>query len=108
MADLRVAGTDPTAAGATWTDVTVVPGVRPRMRTTLAEAPYRWVEEGTCGPFRARLELRFAAVGDEACEVGADVAVRGLGLGRLLTVGARPAVAADLRRAAAALVGDRR
>lgn len=86
--------------GAAWTDVTVVPGVRPRMRTTIAEPPYRWVEEGELGRFRARLELRFTAAGEQACTVSADFAVRGLGLGRLLTAGARPAVAADLRRAA--------
>ncbi|MBM7516703.1 hypothetical protein JOD66_001670 [Nocardioides nitrophenolicus] len=86
--------------GAAWTDVTVVPGVRPRMRTTLSEPPHRWVEEGDWGPFRARLELRFAPTGAERCTVTAHFGVRGLGLGRLLTVGARPAVAADLRRAA--------
>ncbi|WGY01386.1 SRPBCC family protein [Nocardioides sp. QY071] len=93
VADVRRQGT-------AWTDVTVVPGVRPRMRTTLAEPPYRWVEEGELGPFRARLELRFTATGDGGCTVSADFAVRGLGLGRLLTAGARPAVVADLRRAA--------
>lgn len=91
--------------GAAWTDVTVVPGVRPRMRTTVSEPPYRWVEEGVYGPFRARLELRFAAAGDESCTVTADFAVRGLGVGGLLTAGARPAVAADLRRAADLLSG---
>jgi hypothetical protein len=83
----------------TWTDVTVVPGVRPRMRTTLAEPPYRWAEEGTCGPFRARLELAFVPDGD-GCRVTADFIVRGAGLGRLVTWGSRAAVAADLRRAA--------
>jgi uncharacterized protein YndB with AHSA1/START domain len=89
--------------GAAWTDVTVVPGVRPRMRTTVAEPPHRWVEEGELGPFRARLELRFAPDGDGTCTVTADFAVHGLGIGRLLTAGARPAVAADLRRAAVLL-----
>ncbi|XBB65604.1 SRPBCC family protein [Nocardioides sp. WV_118_6] len=82
-----------------WTDVTVVPGIRPRMRTTLSEPPYRWVEEGECGPFRARLGLRF----DEdaaGCRVTADFAVRGLRVGGLVTWGSRAAVAADLRRAA--------
>lgn len=85
--------------------MTVVPGVRPRMRTTVSEPPYRWVEEGVYGPFRARLELRFAAAGDGSCTVTADFAVRGLGVGGLLTAGARPAVAADLRRAADLLSG---
>ncbi len=90
---------DATAAGVTWTDVTVVPGVRPRMRTTHAEAPQRWVEEGSCGPFRAHLELRFEPDGD-GTRVIADFAVRGLGVGRLVTVGSRRTIAADLRRAA--------
>ena len=82
-----------------WTDVTVVPGVRPRMRTTVAEPPYRWAEEGTCGPFRARLELAFVPEGD-GCRVTADFVVHGAGLGPLVTRGSRSTVAADLRRAA--------
>ncbi len=86
--------------GAAWTDVTVVPGVRPRMRTTIDEPPYRWAEEGELGPFRARLELRLTPGEAGTCTVRADFAVHGLGLGGLLTAGARPAVAADLRRAA--------
>ncbi|WP_205013817.1 SRPBCC family protein [Nocardioides albidus] len=86
--------------GAAWTDVTVVPGVRARMRTTASEPPYRWAEEGVQGPFRARLELRFEPVGERACLVSADFEVRGLALGRLISAVARPAVAADLRRAA--------
>ncbi len=84
----------------TWTDITAVPGVRPRMRTTVSEPPYRWVEEGDFGRFHALLELRFVATGTEECTVSADFAVRGFGLGRLLTAGAGPAVAADLRSAA--------
>ncbi|GAA1505156.1 SRPBCC family protein [Nocardioides humi] len=95
--------------GAAWTDVTVVPGVRPRMRTTLADRPRRWVEEGRWGPFRARLELVFEpdSTDPAGCRVVADFAVRGLGLGRAITVAGRSTVAADLRRAAAA-VRDRR
>ncbi len=85
-----------------WTDVTVVPGVRPRMRTTVSQAPSFWAEEGVFGPFRATLDLRFADT-PQGCEVTADFSVRGLGVGRLITVASRPAVAADLRRAAAAL-----
>ena len=77
-----------------------MPGIRPRMRTTLSESPTRWVEEGECGPFRARLELRFALRAGASCLVTAEFAVRGLGVGRLVTAASRPAVAADLRRAA--------
>ncbi|MCR1786041.1 hypothetical protein KVF89_26135 [Nocardioides carbamazepini] len=78
------------------------------MRTTLSEPPYRWVEEGECGPFRARLELAFAPdpVAAATSRVTAEFAVRGLGLGPVLTRGSRPAVAADLRRAARALLRD--
>ncbi|WP_408899580.1 SRPBCC family protein [Nocardioides sp. R1-1] len=85
-----------------WTDVTVVPGIRPRMRTTVSERPRRWVEEGRCGPFRARLELSFEPDPDvpTVCRVMADFAVRGLGVGRAVTLGSRSTVAADLRRAA--------
>lgn len=95
---------DPTAAGAAWTDVTVVPGVRPRMVTTRSEPPEVWAEEGTFGPFRATLTLLFEEAAD-GCEVTADFAVQGLGVGRLVTVASRRAVAADLRRAAAQLAG---
>lgn len=93
---------DPTAQGAAWTDVTVVPGVRPRMVTTRSEAPTLWAEEGTFGPFRARLTLVFEETSD-GCEVTADFAVRGLGVGPLVSFASRRAVAADLRRAAARL-----
>ncbi|MDQ6523233.1 SRPBCC family protein [Nocardioides sp. LHD-245] len=96
--------------GAAWTDVTVVPGVRPRMRTTVSERPRRWVEQGHCGPFRARLELTFEpdAADPAACRVRAEFTVRGLGLGPAITAGSRATVAADLRRAAADVVRDRR
>ena len=72
------------------------------MRTTLAEPPRRGAEEGRFGPFGARLELRFVPDG-VGCRVRADFAVTALGVGPLLTRAARPAVAADLRRAAALL-----
>lgn len=85
-----------------WTDVTLVPGIRPRMRTTVSERPRRWVEEGRCGPFQARLELGFEPdpVDPTGCRVVAGFAVRGLGVGRAVTLGSRSTVAADLRRAA--------
>ena len=86
----------------TWTDVTVVPGVRPRMRTTRSTPSSRWVEEGVFGPFRATLALTFEDTA-QGCEVVADFVVQGLGVGRLVTLGSRRPVAADLRRAAALL-----
>lgn len=99
VADVVPAGGDATAAGTTWTDVTFVPGVRPRMRTVVAEPGVAWVEEGRCGPFRARLALFFSPA-DEGSLVVAEFDVRGLGAGRPVTLASRPAVAADLRRAA--------
>lgn len=82
----------------TWTDITVVPGVRPRMRTTYADAE-RWVEEGEWGPFRARLELHFAPA-DDGCLVTARFRVGGLGAGPAVTAASVPAIRADLLRAA--------
>lgn len=69
------------------------------MRTTVSERPHRWAEEGRFGPFRAHLELRFVPDG-EGCRVLAEFTVGALGAGPLVTRFARPAVAADLRRAA--------
>lgn len=88
-----------TSAGVTWTDVTMVPGVQPAMRVTESDAPLRWVEEGRWGPVRARLALTFTAC-EEGTLVHADFAVRGLGVGTLVSVASRRAVQSDLRRAA--------
>lgn len=99
VADVVPVDGDATAAGTTWTDVTVVPGVRPRMRTLAAEPGVTWVEEGRCGPFRARLALFFSPA-ETGSLVVAEFDVRGLGTGPLATLASRPAVAADLRRAA--------
>ncbi|WP_374927798.1 hypothetical protein [Kytococcus sedentarius] len=98
-----------------WRDVTWVPGVSPAMTETLAEPPHRWAEAGVAGPFTAHLLLEIAeegaapgaAAGDAPgasagrCWVTAHVVVEGpLGIGRVLTRLAGPAIAADLRRAA--------
>ncbi|RJS45486.1 SRPBCC family protein [Nocardioides cavernaquae] len=98
-----VPGRDGEAGGveATWTDVTVVPGIRPRMRTEYDDAQ-RWIESGAFGPFRATLELAFEPAA-HGCVVTARFRVLGLGLGRLITVASIPAIRADLRRAAAIL-----
>jgi hypothetical protein len=89
------------AAGATWTDVTVVPGVRPRMRTEYDDA-HRWIESGDFGPFRATLELAFEPA-DTGCRVVAHFRVHGLAIGRLITLASVPAIRSDLRRAASIL-----
>lgn len=88
-----------TAAGVSWTDVTMVPGLQPAMRVTESDAPLRWVEEGRWGPVRARLALTFTPSG-EGTVVHADFAVRALGMGGLVTLASRRAVQSDLRRAA--------
>lgn len=106
IADLAVGDATSTAADVTWTDVTVVPGVRPRMRTVQSEAPLLWVEEGRCGPARARLALAFSPC-PEGTRVVAEFDVHALGLGRLVTVLSRPAIGADLRRAARILAATR-
>jgi hypothetical protein len=99
VADVVPVDGDATAVGTSWTDVTVVPGVRPRLRTVVSEPGVRWVEEGRCGPFRARLAL-FLSPAEDGCRVVAEFDVRGLGVGVLVTLASRGAVAADLRRAA--------
>lgn len=99
VADVVPVDGDATAVGTTWTDVTVVPGIRPALRTVLAEPGVAWVEEGRCGPFRARLALYFSPA-EAGSLVVAEFAVVGLGAGRLVTLASRPAVAGDLRRAA--------
>lgn len=99
VADVVPADGGALAAGTTWTDVTVVPLIRPRMRTVVAEPAREWVEEGRCGPFRARLALFFSPSAAGSLVV-AEFAVVGLGAGGLVARASRPAVAADLRRAA--------
>lgn len=99
---MPAAGGSATAVDVTWTDVTVVPGVRPRMVTVQSEEPLLWVEEGRCGPARARLALTFSPC-PEGTRVVADFDVHAVGVGRLVTVLSRPAIAADLRRAAEVL-----
>lgn len=98
---VRPAHDGPVASpGTTWRDVTVVPGIAPSMVLTVAERPTRWAEEGRFGPFAAWLRLDFIAT-RRGCLVVPRVVVRGpLGLGRLLTCLAVPAVRADLTRAA--------
>ncbi|MCX6399015.1 MAG: SRPBCC family protein [Propionibacteriales bacterium] len=102
VADVVAVDGDATAVGTTWTDITVVPGVRPRMRTTESTCPLRWVEIGSFGPFRAELTLAFEPA-PGGSTVTADFAVQGAGVGRFVTRGSGPAIAADLRRAAANL-----
>ncbi|PKZ41133.1 polyketide cyclase [Kytococcus schroeteri] len=99
---VRPAGGGPVASsGTTWRDVTVVPGITPSMRLTVAERPTHWVEEGRFGAFRAWLRLDLLPHGAGSQAVPRFVVHGPLGLGRLLTLTAVPAIRADLYRAAA-------
>ena len=89
--------------GQTWTDVTK-PGLRPVMETTVLERPRLWTESGTWRFVRAELTLEFDPVRVEACDVRFSFRIRALGpVGLAVSVVSVPAVAADLRRAAALL-----
>ena len=88
--------------GQRWVDVTT-PGLRPAMETTALERPVRWSERGTWRGVSATLTLTFAPAPD-GCDVGVDFRITGRGLlgpaMAALSVASRPAVRADLRRAA--------
>jgi hypothetical protein len=88
--------------GRRWVDVTTI-GVRPRLETTVLDRPRRWSERGVWGGITATLTLAFEPA-PSGCRVQADLAVTGAGLARplcpALTLAARMAVPADLRRAA--------
>lgn len=92
----------PVHEGMRWLDVTW-PGLRPVMVLTTDARPHRWVEHGSWHGVRAELSLDFADSAD-GCVVSVAFQFRGprpLGpLWAALTRVARPAVVADLRRAA--------
>jgi hypothetical protein len=96
----RVDGVDgEPRVGQRWTDVTK-PGLQPSMRTTELVRPERWSESGTWRFVRADLTLVFREVVG-GCEVHYDFRIHALGpLGLAASYASRPAVAADLRKAA--------
>lgn len=106
----RVEDVDPGAphVGQRWVDVTV-PGVRPRMRTTVLDRPRTWTEVGTWRGIDAVLTLEFTPDGD-GCRVVPTFRVTGRGavrplawvVDRVAVLGVLP----DLRRAAR-LLADR-
>ena len=79
------------------------PGLRPEMVLSEAIRPQRWVEQGSWHGVRAELTLSFAPQAG-GCRVGVDFRLWGAGvlrpIGPVLTKISRPAVLADLRRAA--------
>jgi hypothetical protein len=100
----RVEDVDPGAprVGQRWVDVTV-PGLRPRMRTTVLDRPRTWTEVGSWRGIDAVLTLDFVPDGD-GCRVTPTFRVTGRGAARPLAwVVDRVAVLGvlpDLRRAA--------
>jgi Polyketide cyclase / dehydrase and lipid transport len=100
----RVDDVDPgePRVGQRWVDVTV-PGLRPRMETTLLERARTWSEVGTWHGIDATLTLDFHPE-PAGCRVGVRFEVRGRGLARfpayLVDRVAVLGVLPDLRRAA--------
>jgi hypothetical protein len=100
----RVEDVDPGAprVGQRWVDVTL-PGLRPRMRTTVLDRPRTWTEVGTWRGIDAVLTLELVPDGD-GCRVTPTFRVTGRGAARPLAwVVDRVAVLGvlpDLRRAA--------
>jgi hypothetical protein len=90
------------AVGQTWIDVTV-PGLRPRMETTVLDRPHRWTEVGTWRGISAELTLDFAPA-PGGCVVEPTMRLRGPGAFALNRV-APYAVRSDLKRAARLLGG---
>ena len=88
--------------GQRWVDVTT-PGLRPAMETTELDRPVRWSERGTWRGVSATLTLTFTPA-PGGCDVGVDFRITGRGLlgpaMTALSLASRPAVRADLRRAA--------
>jgi polyketide cyclase/dehydrase/lipid transport protein len=86
------------AVGQTWIDETR-PGLKPRMRTTVLDRPWRWSESGEWRFVRADLTLTFADL-PGGCSVAYRFRIHALGpLGVAATLVSAPAVGADLRRA---------
>ena len=97
--------------GQRWVDVTV-PGLRPRMETTVLDRPRTWTEVGRWRGIDAVLTLAFAPDDDgDGCRVTPTFRVTGRGavrplawvVDRVAVLGVLP----DLRRAARLLAGRR-
>ena len=106
--DLRPIGDRAGDVGTSWTDVTVVPGVSPRMEVTAYEPRRRWQEIGRWRSVDAVLTLTFAER-EARTDVHAEAVLTVPAIGGLvLTVTRWPAaqaVRADLERAARLLAG---
>ncbi|OCH79903.1 SRPBCC family protein [Gordonia sp. UCD-TK1] len=111
--DLRPIGDRAGDVGTSWTDVTVVPGVSPRMEVTACESPRRWQEIGRWRSVDAVLTLTFADRDGADRKGGTDVHAEAVltvpAIGGLVLTATRwpaaQAVRADLERAARLLAG---
>ena len=111
IADLMPLGDRPGDVGTSWTDVTVVPGVRPRMEVVRSARPQRWVEIGQWRFVDAALVLTVDRATDGSTTVGARaVLTLPIVLAPVfipLAVVVPPAVRLDLRSAASAITARR-
>ncbi len=111
--DLRPIGDRAGDVGTSWTDVTVVPGVSPRMEVTACESRRRWQEIGWWRSVDAVLTLTFAdregGERDGGTDVHAEAVLTVPAIGGLVLTATRwpaaQAVRADLERAARLLAG---
>jgi uncharacterized protein YndB with AHSA1/START domain len=86
--------------GQSWVDETK-PGLHAHMRTTELVRPSRWSESGTWRFVRADLTLQFFDAPGGHCDVDYSFRIHALGpVGAVASWASRPAVGADLRRAA--------
>ncbi|WGJ83617.1 SRPBCC family protein [Gordonia sp. SMJS1] len=106
--DLRPIGDRAGDVGTSWTDVTVVPGVSPRMEVTACESRRRWQEIGRWRSVDAVLTLTFADR-EARTDVHAEAVLTVPAIGGLVLTATRwpaaQAVRADLERAARLLAG---
>ncbi|VFA81801.1 Polyketide cyclase / dehydrase and lipid transport [Gordonia paraffinivorans] len=101
--DVAELGDRPGDVGTSWTDVTVVPGVAPRLEVTACEPPRLWREIGTWRSVDAVLTLEFDdRDGGTDVRAQAILTVPTIGVPVLLVNRwpAARAIRADLRRAA--------
>ncbi|MDQ1105807.1 SRPBCC family protein [Nocardioides zeae] len=104
VAAVAAVGDHPGDTGTSWEDVTLVPGVRPRMTVEASEPPHRWVEAGTWRFVRATLAMTYTPRADGGTDARAVAHLEVPGpltpLALALRVAAPPALRADLRSAA--------
>lgn len=104
-------GDGPGDVGTSWTDITVIPGLHPRMEVVKSRRPERWVEVGQWAFVDAALVLAIESAADDTSTVSAR-AVFTLPtvlapILPVLSIVVPPAVRADLDSAARVVVERR-